>query len=147
MSCRRQESRERYANFSPEQKRKVQQRANANSAKLRAKWESEIKYARMSVIGRSREPNKLDEELDIVPFRMWILGQIRIFGSTTEVAKRIGVNEGRIRHIADGYYWPYERVCDEPTPIRTVRLSTVDAYGVAMNDPGLLDRLYPYIEQ
>jgi hypothetical protein len=88
-----------------------------------------------------------DQELDVVPFRMWILGQIRAHGGVaSEVAHKIGVQEARIRHLADGYYWPANRMCDEPVPIRTVRLSTVDEYGTRLGDPGLLDRLYPYIE-
>jgi len=142
-ACRRRQSKERYHSLTPAQKHKIIKRANANAAKLRAKWEQEIHYARMSVDNNHDIPD--DENLDVVPFRMWLLGQIRIQGSASIVARMIGVQESRIRHLADGYYWPSDNYCDEPAPIRTVRVSTVDIYGLKMGDPGLLNRLYPYV--
>jgi len=142
-SCRREQSRERYRNLTPAQKRKLVRRANANAAKRRAKWEREIHYARMSVDNKRAAPD--DENLDVVPFRMWLLGQIRLQGDASTVARMIGVNEGRVRHLADGYYWSPNGYTAEPIPIRTVRVSTVDIYGLKMGDPGLLNRLYPYV--
>jgi hypothetical protein len=76
---------------------------------------------------------------------MWLLGQLKKH-NVEELARKSGVDHVQLRRWANGYEWPNSS-CDEPRPIRSVRLSSVDQVGVGMNDPGLLDRLYPYIEE
>lgn len=141
--CRNKERREYYASLTTEQKRAKGRRANENARKRRAKWEIEIHYARMAQ-DRAKEHYD-DENVDIVPFRMWLLGQLKKH-NVEELARKSGVDHVQLRRWANGYEWPNSS-CDEPRPIRSVRLSSVDQVGVGMNDPGLLDRLYPYIEE
>jgi hypothetical protein len=98
-----------------------------------------------------RRKHKDDNEVELVPFRMWLLGRIRLTGSIRAVAREAGVNEKAIRRWAEGYDWDYEigqawASC-EPRPIHSVHPSTVDRIGVALGEPDLLERLYPYVDK
>src|SRR5262245_21156822 len=84
-----------------------------------------------------------DHYLDAVPFRMYLIRQRREFSDTKAMATAIGVGEQQLRRWLQGYEWINGVGC-EPSPIRSVRVRSVDKVGIALGDPGLLNRLYPW---
>lgn len=141
--CRRAREKARYEALPPEVKKLSIDRTNRAHKKRRERWVTEIRFARMAHDAR-RKQFEDDESVDITPFRMWLVGMIRRHGSNTRVAEIAKVDEKRIRIWADGYEWFAGH--EEPTPVRSVRLSTVDQISIALDDVGLLNRLYPYVE-
>jgi len=91
---------------------------------------------------RQKESGFRKGHVDFVPFRMWVLFQIKMIGAK-ELARRIDVSEGLVNKWARGYAW--ERSGCEPTPIRSIELTTVDVVATRFEDTGLLNRLYPYV--
>lgn len=147
-SCRREQERQRYHSLTPEQRHDYGVRANENTAKRKAKLLEQVGRARM--IQERKDPEWDDFKVDIVPFRMWVLGQVRIYGGTQQFALRLGLDEGLVRRWANGYDWDVDSERSwgqcEPRPIFSVTVATVDKVGVAMDDPGLLERLYPFAD-
>jgi hypothetical protein len=149
--CRSDMEKTRYRSLPPERKRERAQRSNANTRLRKQKLEEQIRYARMAHRNHSR--NYVDNEsYEITPFRMWLLRQVRMIGTVESFATSYGLDAREVRRFCDGFIWEGTRGLSsgwdgcEPTPIQSVTLSTVDRYGVAVDDPGLLDRLYPYAE-
>jgi hypothetical protein len=143
--CRRAEERKRYRALSEAERRAKGLRANQQAAARRAKAAVAVEMARLSIERRKHLFD--DDELDLVPFRMWVLAKARELGSIQAVADVAGVEEKSMRRWAEGYEWNNGFVggC-LPTPIRSVRMSTVDEVGVAVGEQDLLNRLYPYVE-
>ena len=74
---------------------------------------------------------------------MWLLRKYREHGYVLEdLADKIGKDPSRTKRLIDGYMWNGAGL--DPDPIRFIRLSFVDEVGVAIGDPGLLERLYPF---
>lgn len=144
-SCNRKRERESYARLTPEQKKAKGDRANKVKAKRRRKLEEQIMRARM--IHDKKDPKWDDKRVDLIPFRMWVIGQIRIAGGIKPLSVRLGVDEAAVRRWANGFEWDETSSWCEPHPILTVNVVTVDSIGVKMDDPGLLDRLYPFVDQ
>lgn len=149
VACARSGERERYNNLSEEERQARVHKAVENTKAQRRKLREQIHYAQLA--HSRRRVFKDDQEVDLVPFRMWLLGKVRAVGNTKALASEARVNEKAIRRWADGYDWDYEigqawAGC-EPKPIHSIRLSNVDRIGVALGEPDLLDRLYPYAEK
>lgn len=159
--CKRERENARYAKLSEKQKRAKGIKANKQAEKRRNKALAEIERLH-SIVDKQNEtlekqwykiehvrrhPRALYGSVngtfvDIVPFRMWLLRQHRESGyNLSGLAMKIGVDEKQIRRWIDGFEWT--GVGRDPVPIRTVAILTVDKIGIAMEDPGLLERLYP----
>src|SRR4051812_19517559 len=94
-SCERELQRARYAAMSPEKKRDVGNRSNRRAVERRALLIEQIERTRM--IHERTDPQWDDKRVDLVPFRMWILGQIRLSGGMQQLARRMGMSEKNIR--------------------------------------------------
>lgn len=83
--------------------------------------------------------------LDIVPFRMWLLRQHRQSGyDLTTLAETVGYDESLLRRWMQGFQW--NGAGRDPSPIRSIKFETVDNISVRLEDPGLIDRLYPVLD-
>jgi hypothetical protein len=127
------------------EKQALGRRANEHARRRRDKAVAAVEMARMSVERRKHLFN--DHELELIPFRMWVLAKAREMGGILALADAAGLEEKAVRRWADGYEWNRGFVggC-LPTPIRSVRMSSVDEMGVAVGEQDLLERLYPYVE-
>ena len=129
-----------------EEKRAKGIRANEQAAKRRAKLEEQVRRAR-----RAYQKHGNEAELDLTPFRMWILGKSRQEGGAVALATQLGIDEKNVRRWLHGYDWDNDdgwgswARC-EPRPIRTVSVRTVDEVGIGLGEPDLLERLYPFLE-
>ena len=73
---------------------------------------------------------------------MWLLRKHRETGyNVGELAQAVDQDPSRVKRWLDGFMW--NGAGRDPDPIRAIDIGTVDAIGVAMDDPGLLERLYP----
>ena len=144
--CRRQDERDRYARLSDEAKRAKGIRANEQALKRRARLEEQVQRARQAAQSYAR-----GAELDLTPFRMWLLGKARQEGGAVALASQIGTDEKNVRRWLHGYDWDNDdgwggwAKC-EPRAIRTVTIRIVDEVGIALGEPDLLERLYPFLE-
>ena len=161
-ACKRRIERERYDRLTPEQKRARGIEANKQALKRRNKALAEIERQakildkqnvklekQWDKIERTkkfvRAPNRLwdDQYVDITPFRMWLLRQHREHGYVLdELAKEMGKDHSQVTRWINGYMW--NGAGRDPEPIRFIRLSVVDEISIAIGDPGLLERLYPF---
>jgi hypothetical protein len=147
--CLRAQARARYAALPPAAKHAVGVRANTNAAKRKTKLEEQVHRARRAYIANGGGGHA---ELDLVPFRMWLLAKVRQEGGIEAVARQLGKDGKAVGRWVHGYEWDNDAgwggwaKC-EPRPIRTVSMQVVDEAGVAMDEPDLLDRLYPYTEE
>jgi len=159
--CKRERERARYDKLSEKQKRAKGIRANKQAEKRRNKALAEIERLHTILdkqnvrleeqwarIERARKHTRAlygsvnGTHVDIVPFRMWLLRQYRQHGyNVTTLAQEMGQDEARVRRWLDGYMW--NGVGRDPEPIRSISIANVDQIAVAMEDPGLLSRLYP----
>lgn len=160
--CKREREKERYAKLTPEEKRARGIKANKQALKRRQKALEEIarqarildkqneklekqweKIERAKKFTRGPRHTYNETSVDITPFRMWLLRRYREHGYVLdELAKEIGKDPSRTKRLVDGYMWNGAGL--DPDPIRFIRLSFVDEVGVAVGDPGLLERLYPF---
>lgn len=148
-SCRRKQERERYNHLSEEEKRARGRIANKQAQIRRDKLNEQI--ARMNQIRAQRTPRWDDKTVDITPFRMWLLGKSRREGGAAGLSRQIGTHERNVRRWLDGYDWDQDSghafaYC-EPKPIYSVTVGVVDKVGVALGEPDLLNRLYPFVEE
>jgi hypothetical protein len=162
--CKREKENARYQSLTPEQKRKKGIKANKQTLKRRNKALDYIERQRKLLdkqndkierlekrveAGRTRiihtEGDRMDGTyVDIVPFRMWLLRRHREGGyDILELAEEIGQDDARVGRWLRGFEW--NGAGRDPTPLRSIRLSTVDAVAVALEDPGLVARLYPLL--
>jgi hypothetical protein len=162
--CKRRIEKERYDRLTPEQKKAKGRKANKQAQKRRDKalvyierqrdlldkqnekierLEKRVEAGRTRII--HQEGTRLDDTyVDIVPFRMWLLRRHREGGyNIVQLAEEIGQDDARVGRWLRGFEW--NGAGRDPTPLRSIRLSTVDAVSVALNDPGLVSRLYPLL--
>lgn len=145
MVCLRQMERARYAALAPAARQAVGVRANDNARKRKEKMEETAKRA-------ARVLRHGNGQLDLTPFRMWLLGKARQEGGAVALGSQMGMDEKNVRRWLHGYDWDNDEgwggwaKC-EPRPVYTVDVATVDRVGVALGEPDLLDRLYPYAEE
>jgi hypothetical protein len=143
-SCRRAEERARYWALSEEERRAKGVQANRQAVRRQAKQHEVIKRAQRA----ARTPRG---HLPLVPFRMWLLGKARLEGGTSALARQLDMDEKNVRRWLHGYDWDNDEgwggwaKC-EPRPVYSVDVGTVDAAGVALGEPDLLERLYPYAD-
>jgi hypothetical protein len=143
-TCLRAQARARYAGLPPAARHAVGVRANGNARKRKDKLEETAKRA-------ARALRQGNGELNLVPFRMWMLGKARQEGGASALARQLGMDEHNVRRWLHGYDWDNDdgwggwAKC-EPRPVYTVDVATVDRVGVALGEPDLLERLYPYAE-
>lgn len=149
--CARAGERERYHNLTEEERLHRVHKAVQNAKAQRRLLKDQIHYAKLA---QSRRKRRWDEnEVDLTPFRMWLLGRVRANGppGLRGLASEVGVDEKQLRRWADGYDWDYEigqawAGC-EPRPIHSIRPSTVDRIGLGLGEPDLLNRLYPWVDK
>lgn len=146
-ACRREQARERYQARPLEERRAIGRRANENRRKRIEQAREQAHRARRAYL-----PGGGLAELPLTPFRMWLIGRARANGGANSLAREIGVNDEMVRRWLQGYVWDNDPgwggwASCEPRPIYTVGVATVDRVGVALGEPDLLDRLYPYNEE
>ena len=96
--------------------------------------------ARRELIGSRR-----GSLVPITPFRMWLIGRLRWYGSVDELERRTGLSYDALRKYLDGYEFENDmRWCD-PQPILTVPLKIVDK-AVTNEGSTSLNLLYEYRE-
>ena len=159
--CKRERERERYHRLSVEKKRAKGVAANKRTMKRRNDALHEIERLRSILDKQNEQLEKQHDKLqrarknaspprgtingsavDITPFRMWLMRQHRQHGyDTGALAEDIGMDSTRTKKWLDGFIW--NGAGRDPDPIRAIDIGTVDKIGVAMGDPGLLERLYP----
>jgi len=157
--CKREIERNRYNKLSPDQKKEKGKKANKQAQKRRNKQlefierqrkildkqnhrieDLELRMERART--RYRHVENPDRYVDFVPFRMWLMRQNRLHEyNTTQLAEEIGQDASRVGRWLQGFEW--NGAGRDPTPIRSIEIKVVDAIGVAIDDPGLLTRLYP----
>lgn len=147
-SCSRRIERERYNNLSEDERKAKVHQSVENIKAQKARLKEQIHYAQLAHHKKRKYRN--DQELDLVPFRMWLLGKVRAVGGIEPLALESRIDEKQFRRWADGYDWDSEigqawSGC-EPKPIHSIKMSDVDVIGVALGEPDLLERLYPYAE-
>jgi hypothetical protein len=162
-ACKRRVERERYDRLTPEQKRAKGRKANKQAQKRRDKALVYIERQRAILdkqnekierlekrveAGRSRilhQENHLDGPyVDAVPFRMWLLRTHREGGyNVQQLADRIGRDHTQVQRWLNGFQW--NGAGRDPVPFRSIQLKIVDEVSVALNDPGLVTRLYPLL--
>jgi len=162
-ACKRRVERERYERLTAEEKRAKGRKANKQAQKRRDKALVYIERQRDLLdrqnekierlekrveAGRTRilyEEDHLDGPyVDAIPFRMWLLRRHREGGyNTQELADEIGFDHSQVTSWLNGYKW--NGAGRDPAALRSIKLSTVDAVSVTLNDPGLVARLYPLL--
>jgi len=161
--CKREAERLRYEALSPEEKRKKGIKANEQARKRRDNALHEIERLRKILdkqnkqlekqwdkLERGRKILKVKHEesdvyVDVTPFRMWLLRQHRLLDYDTKaLANAIGQNDARVNRWLQGYEW--NGTGYDPSPVRSIHISTVDQIAVRIDDPGLLERLYPFVD-
>lgn len=164
-ACKRQVERDRYNKLTPEQKRAKGVKANKQAAARRNKALAYIERQRAILdkqnerierlekkveAGRTRilheEDHRVSGEsyIDVVPFRMWLLRKHREGGyNTAQLADEIGFDHSQVTSWLNGYKW--NGAGRDPAPLRSIKLSTVDEVAVKLEDPGLVERLYPLL--
>jgi predicted Fe-S protein YdhL (DUF1289 family) len=118
--CHRARERERWANKPDAEKKRIMNRINARKAQRLADAK-QVRAARRELIGSRR-----GSLLPITPFRMWLLGRLRWYGSVDEVERRTGLSNGAVRKYLDGYEFENDQRHCEPHPILTVPMAIVD---------------------
>jgi predicted RNase H-like nuclease (RuvC/YqgF family) len=162
IACKRKKERARYDKLTPEQKRQRGIKANQQAKKRRNEALHEIERQRKVL---DKQNVKLEKQwaklesvrtrilhwengeayLDIVPFRMWLMRQHRLRDfDLTALAEEMNQDASRVRRWLDGFQW--NGAGRDPIPIRSIKLTTVDDISVALEDPGLIDRLYPPLD-
>ena len=161
--CKREAERLRYEALSPEQKRKKGIKANKQAEKRRNDALHEIERLRNTL---DRQNEKLEKQwdklergrrilsvrhgmngtyVDITPFRMWLLRQHRLRKyNTNKLAEDMGHDASRVSRWLQGFEW--NGTGRDPSPVRSIDAYIVDEIGVKMEDPGLLERLYPFAD-
>lgn len=118
--CYRAGERERWASRSDAEKKRIMNRINARKAE-RLVDANQVRAARRELVGSRR-----GSLLPITPFRIWLIGRLRWYGSLEELERRTGLSYGSLRKYIDGYVFENDmRWCD-PQPILTVPMSIVD---------------------
>jgi hypothetical protein len=161
-ACKRAKERARYDRLDAKAKRAKGIKANQQAKKRRTAALHEIERLHKNLDKQNERIEKQwakmeksrtrilhwengEAYLDAIPFRMWLLRQHRIRGyEVAALASEIGQDESRVRRWLDGFQW--NGAGRDPTPIRSIKLTTVDEIAVALEDPGLLERLYPVLD-
>lgn len=163
-ACKRRVERERYDKLTPAQKQAKGRKANKQAQKRRDKALEEIQRLQANLdkqnvrierlwdrVERGRKHMRIRHEengrvtyVDIVPFRMWLLRYYREHGyNLDELCEDIGVEPRQVTRWLNGYDWV--GAGRDPSAVRSIDIVSVDKVGVAVNDPGLLERLYPLL--
>lgn len=161
-ACIREQEQHRYASLSWEGKQEVGRRANRNARKRKKKQLTFIERQRKILDEQNEELERMHEKyqrvrnryimrgvngdepiaVEITPFRMWLLRQYRLRNyDLAALAEEMGQDGSRVRRWLDGFYW--NGTGRDPEAIRTITIATLDEIAVALDDPGLLERLYP----
>jgi hypothetical protein len=157
--CKRAIERERYDNLDDEAKAEYGRRVNERNRRNREKRLKAIKQAAAEIAKQDRKLERQHEKIrslrreiprghwtgngiDIVPFRMWLLRQYRIHEYNLEnLSDDIEQDARRVKRWLDGYQWNGAR--GVPIPIRSINKDTVINVGMAVDEPRLLEDLYP----
>lgn len=160
-ACKKEVASDYYNSLPPEEKQEKFEAINRREKKRKAKALSEIEHLHKMLDKQNEKIVRQQEKLtairkqyrpprgtingsavDVTPFRMWLLRKHRETGyNLSELATSVGQDESRVKRWLDGYQW--NGAGRDPLPIRAIDVGTVDAIGVAMDDTGLLERLYP----
>lgn len=156
--CKRGRETARYDEMSPEQKKAKGKLANINAERRRNKALRQIDRLKIDLDAAERQIEvqklKLAEAraavprgtfsgngIDIVPFRMWLLEFHRMNDySVPKVAALIGHSERQVYRWLNGYDRNGARA---PVPVRSINVETVRNVGNAIDEPRLLENLYP----
>ena len=162
--CKRQRAKDAYNKLTPEQKRAKGRKANKQAQQRRTSALGEIERLQKNLdkqnerieklwarIERGRKHMRMRHEengavtyVDIVPFRMWLLRYHREHGYNLEqLCDDINVEPRQVKRWLDGFDWV--GVGRDPTAVRSIDIVSVDKVGIAVDDPGLLERLYPLL--
>lgn len=148
--CKKEKERKRYNELSDEERREKGRKANAQAYERRYALEKKILTLQERIkkykerLGRQGTRVDGDLLLDLLPLRMFLLRQARILdGGVSEIARRLEVDEARVRRHVDGFYWVGD--C-KPRPVRQVTFSVVDEYLVRLNAEERLEDLYPELD-
>lgn len=149
--CDNAKERERYHNMPEEQRLAIQERTSANqkARRRRARLQQEdIKRIRFKAsLGKDKNGDPL---LEITPFRMWLIGRLRISGSIQKLAWELDMDPSLVTRYSNGYTWGSGagRQRDAyygPNPVETVSITVVDRCLTAVGVETLAD-LYPYLD-
>jgi hypothetical protein len=157
--CKRAIERERYDNLDDKAKAEYGRRVNERTRRARKRQLAKIHRAAEQLAAQDR---KLEQQyvkirelrkeiprghwsgvgVDIVPFRMWLLRRFRVHGySLDRLAADIGQDPRRVKRWIDGFEW--NGIQNSPIPIRAINKETVIAIGDNIEEPRLLQDLYP----
>jgi len=160
--CKREKERARYDSLTPQQKRAKGIKANKQAQARRDKQLRQIEHQRKMLdkqnVRLEKQWARLEKArtrvlhwengeawLDIAPFRMWLLRLNRESGyNLRQLSEALGHDERQVYRWLNGFEW--NGAGRDPTPIRSVSLIIVDNISVKMEDPGLIDRLYPVLD-
>lgn len=120
-ACRIDEVRKREEKWTPEQRKADRERRNESARRRREE-------------GHKAKKKDNDKRLPSEPLRKHLKKVLSESFNQTDLARAAKIDEGMIRHVLSGNR-------------KTIRTSSVDAIGRGLNDPGLLERLYPVDQQ
>lgn len=118
--CHRERERERWASRTDAEKKRIMQRINERKAE-RLRDAKLVKAARWELIGSRR-----GRLLPVTPFRMWLIGRLRWYGSLAELEQRTGISYESLKKYIDGFEFENDQRHCEPYPVLTVPLTLVD---------------------
>jgi hypothetical protein len=161
-ACKRKVERDRYNRLTPAQKKAKGVKANKQAQKRRDKALTFIERQAAILDKQNEKIERLEKQVeagrkhmhirhvdgvryvDAVPFRMWLLRRHRESGyDVARLADDIGRDHSQVSRWLQGYQWNGAGL--DPEPLRSISLATVDEVAVALNDPGLVTRLYPLL--
>lgn len=121
--CRNRESTKSYQSLSPEAKRARWMKINAQRQE-KVRKVNEAEQARRAT---AREINgfRNGRLLTVVPFRMWLIKKLKVYGSVQRLVDVTGVGHTELTRYLKGYDWNESLACD-PRPVLTVPASIVD---------------------
>lgn len=125
------------------ERQRVQGNTQRNAI-LEQRLDRQIKNAR-AVLGRTRTTRNGERLMPLLPFRLYLLRQLRQGFSVRGIAETTKHDEALIRRWVDGIYWEGE--CN-PQPIHSISLGIVDEILVNMGEsPDKLNELYPWEDE
>jgi len=138
--CRRIEEKNRYRLKTKEERKEIGRRANENRLKRIKKEQEKLDKTRALVRYQQRELGWENERVSIIPFRMWVIRQIRLRGSLANFANEIGYDQSLVGRWANGFYWEPE---SHPVPVYSIEIGTVDKVLTAAGASFELSMIYP----